>query len=571
MLLLNAEFPVRFQRNWFLQAGVVSVAISALGGCASTPPVPLRPQPIAYADTSTISEPATRSAREVRRIMNNALGGEISHAFSLSTSEALNVTHFDDVVSSAWFEHRNALGRMTPEDIWRGPTTVTGPDTSRVLTVVAGKAQGISPGFTIRDARGDKYVVKFDPMGFLHLSSGAGVISNRLLYGAGYHVPEDYILVFDRTRLVVDPEARIIGDDFIERSMIQADIDAILDRVDTLPNGLNLAVASRFVPGIPKGPFYFSGRRKDDPNDYYHHQYRRDLRGLYVVSSWINHVDMRFANTMDAYVEPGYMRHYLIDFAATLGSGTTRSHSPREGAEYNFGFWPSMGRIFSLGFFRVGWEGQSYEVIDPSIGWMPRETFDPEHWKANWPNEAFRSVTERDGYWGAKLVGSFSDDQIKAAVRAGELPRTAAADALVDILKYRRDRILEYWFGRVTPVENVQISSAPDGLDVSFEDLGLSEGVWAPSETLYEISFRHDARSLGFTVTESAIAGAKRQSIRLKLNQAGTQASMSLSDKQRLATVRITATRPGAGNRAATVHLRWNGDGAGYEVVGLEH
>lgn len=518
-----------------------------------------------------ISEPPARGVREVRRIMNNALGGEISHALSLSTSEALNVTHFDDVVNSAWFEHRNDRGDLSPEDIWRGPTTVTGPDTSRVLTVVAGKAQGISPGFTIRDARGDKYVVKFDPKGFLHLSSGAGVISNRLLYGAGFHVPEDYILVFDRARLEVDSEATIIGDDFIERSMTQADIDTILDRVDTLPNGLNLAVASRFVPGIPKGPFYFEGHRKDDPNDYYHHQYRRDLRGLYVVSSWINHVDMRFANTMDAYVEPGYLRHYLIDFAATLGSGTTRSHSPREGAEYNFDFWPATGRIFSLGFYRMGWEETSYEVIDPSIGWMPKEDFDPAHWKANWPNEAFRSVTARDGYWGAKLVGSFSDDQIEAAVRAGDLPRASAADALVDILKYRRDRILEYWYGRVTPIEKVRISSSSDGFNLSFEDLGLSAGVWATSETLYEFAFRHDARSVEFTGSEPAMAGAKRQSIHLPLDQGGDQASMSLSDKQSLATLKITATRPRAEDRSATVHLRWNGDGAGYEVVGLEH
>ena len=562
---------MRLWRNRLSRIGWLSVVGAVLGGCASTPPVPLRPQPIAYVDTVRIPEPRGRGSREVRRIMNNAIGGEISHAFSFSPAEAVNVTHFDDVVNSAWFEHRNYLGGMTPEDIWRGPTTVTGPDTSRVLTVIGGKSQGISPGFTIRDARGDTYIVKFDPSGFLHLSSGAGVIANRLLYGAGYHVPEDYIVVFDRDRVVVDPEAMITGEDFIDRPMNQADIDLILDRVDALPNGLNLAIASRFVPGTPKGPFYFSGRRNDDPNDYYHHQYRRDLRGLYVVSSWINHVDMRFANTLDAYVEPGYLRHYLIDFAATLGSGTSRSHSPREGAEYNFDFWPAMARIFSFGFYRMGWEETPYEVIDPSIGWLPKEDFDPAHWKANWPNEAFRSVTARDGYWGAKLVGSFTDAQIEAAVRAGELPRASAEAALVDILKYRRDRILEYWYGRVTPIENVRISSSSDGFNLSFEDLGLSAGVWVTSETRYEFSFRHDARSVEFTGSEPAMAGAKRQSIRLKLNQGRDQASNPLSDEQSLATLRITATRPRAEDRAVTVHLRWNGDGAGYEVAGLEH
>ena len=530
---------------------------------------------MAYADTVRIPEPRDRGSRETRRILNNAIGDEFNHALSLSTHEAVNITHFDDVVNSAWFEHRNDLGGMTPEDIWRGPSTVTGPDTSQVLTVIGGKAQGISPGFTVRDARGDTYIVKFDPSGFLHLSSGAGVIANRLLYGAGYHVPEDYILVFDRDRVVVDPEAEITGEDFIDRPMVQADIDLILDRVDALPNGLNLAIASKFVPGSPKGPFYFEGRRKDDPNDYYHHQYRRDLRGLYVVSSWINHVDMRFANTLDAYVQPGYLRHYLIDFAATLGSGTSRSHSPREGAEYNFDFWPSMGRIFTLGFYRMGWEETQYEVIDPSIGWMPKEDFDPAHWKANWPNKAFRAVTARDGYWGAKLVGSFSDDQIEAAVRAGELPRASASAALVDLLKYRRDRVIEYWYGQVTPIENVRATVVNDrDLEVSFEDFGLDASAWTANETRYEFRFQHRYRSVDRTGTQAASPGADRQSIQIQLDGARPAAGVSRSDRSDSsshATLEITAVRARAENRAATVHLIWKGEESGYEVVALEH
>lgn len=545
-------------------------AIAAAAGCTSLPPVPLRPQPIAYVDTVPIPEPSDRKVRELRRIMKNALGGEINHALSFSPSEALNVTRYDDVVNSAWFEHRNTLGHMTPEDIRRGPTALGGPDTSRVLTVIGGKTQGISPGFTVRDARGDNYVVKFDPKGFLHLSSGAGVISNRLLYGAGYHVPEDYILVFDRNLVVVDPEATMVDENFIERRMVQSDVDAILDQVDTLPNGRNLAVASRFVPGITKGPFYFEGRRSDDPNDYYHHQYRRDLRGLYVVSSWINHVDMRFANTMDAYVDPGYIRHYLIDFAATLGSGTSRSHSPREGAEYNFDFWPSVARVFTLGFYRMGWEGEGHEVIDPSIGWMQRETFDPAHWKPNWPNQAFRSVTARDGYWGAKLVASFSDEQIEAAVSAGQLPRAAAAEALVDLLIYRRERILEYWYGRVTPVEEVAVASVAGGLEVSFEDLGLTSGA-TRAATSYRYRFTHKGMSVDVEGESPAVAAAVRQTIRVAPGDAATALTTAADDKQRLATLEITAVRQGSDSRTATVHLRIAAGGSGYEVVGLEH
>ncbi|MGH7540496.1 MAG: hypothetical protein ACRELC_05815, partial [Gemmatimonadota bacterium] len=328
-------------------------AVGLLTGCASLPPLPLRPEPVPYADTLPIAEPAAREPTEVPMLIEASVTQEVGDALSLrrmigARHEALNLTPFDDVVGSAWYEPRNRRDDpLTAADVARGSTTLDGPAASGPLTVVAAKTQGISPGFTIRDERGDRYVFKFDPHGFLHLSSAADVIANRLFYAAGYHVPEDYIVVFDAARLRVDPNATVEGEDFVVRPMAPADVERVLALTDSLADGRYLAVASRFVPGVPKGPFSFEGRRSDDPNDHYLHQHRRELRGLYVVSSWINHIDIRFANTLDSYVEPGYLRHYLIDFAASLGSGTIRPHYPREGIEYNFDFWPTMARLFT--------------------------------------------------------------------------------------------------------------------------------------------------------------------------------------------------------------------------------
>jgi hypothetical protein len=557
------------------------LAIAPLTACASRGPLPLRPEPIAYVDTLPIPEPAGRETREIRHLTNEAVVEEFGRAISFrrltgNHHEALNVTHFDDVVNSAWFEHRNGRRQITPAQVARGPETVEGPDTSRVLTVVEAKAQGISPGFEVRDARGDRYVFKFDPMGFLHLSSAAGVISNRLFYASGYHVPEDFIVIFDPGRLVVSPEATIENEEFEERPMSEEDIRRVLTLVDSLPDGRYLAVASRFVPGIPKGPFYFNGRRKDDSNDYYDHQFRRELRGLAVVSAWLNHVDMRFANTLDAYVPPGYLRHYLIDFAATLGSGTIRPHSPREGREYNFDLWPSLGRIATLGFFTMGWEDRPYEVIHPSIGWLPVEEFDPGTWKANWPNEAFNSVTARDGYWGAKLVGSFTDEQLQAAVRAGKLPTREAADTLATILSVRRDKLVAYWYARVTPIEDVVASRATgaapadEALEVRFSDLGLEAGVWDPDETTYRFRFRHDRRGVDHRGI-GRFAGANESALLIPLAGAEPLDPTSLSESERLATLEIRAERPGANGRATVVFLRWGGVAEGYRVTGLEH
>jgi len=545
----------------------------AAAACAARPAAPLRVQPVPYADTLPTAEPRESEPNEVAGLVEAAVPGEAGSALSVrralgATPEALNVTRDDDVVGSAWYEPRHRWDApWPPAAVRHGGTTAAGPDTSGVLRVVAAKVQGISPGFTVSDARGDRYVVKFDPKGFLHLASAAGVISNRLLYAAGYHTPEDYIVVFDRARLVVDSTAMVEDEDFRERPMTEDDIARVLDLTDSLPDGRYLAVASKFVPGIPKGPFRFEGRRDDDPNDHYLHQHRRELRGLYVVSSWINHVDMRFANTLDAYVEPGYLRHYLIDFAATLGSGTIRPHYPREGLEYNFDFWPTLARVFTLGFYTVGWEGREAGVVHPTIGWMQVAEFDPATWKANWPNEAFRNVLPRDGYWGAKLVAAFTDEHIAAAIDAGELPDPFAADTLAAMLSFRRDRIVRHWFSRVTPIEAVEVRSAPAGLDVTFTDLAVVSGLWADEVTRYEARLRHPARGVDARAARVAAPGRSVPGIRLAVP--APESAEAPRGEDAIARLEITARRTGASGRPATVFLRWE-DGA-YRVVGIEH
>jgi len=561
------------------------VAMLALGvvlvvtGCgASRGPVPLRPEPVPYADTLPIPEPRERSPGEVAELLEEAVWEEASEPFSVrdlvnEQHEALNITRFDDAVSSSWWERRIGYRPLTPEEVRRGATT-TGPDTSRTLRVVAGKSAGVTPGFTVEDARGTRYVFKFDPPDYLHLVSSADVIASRLFWAAGYHVPEDYKVVFDSARLEVAEDAEITTESG-DRPMTDADIREILDRLETTPDGRFVAVASEFVPGVPKGPFLFSGVRGDDPNDHYHHQYRRELRGLYVVSAWMNHFDMRFANTLTSYVEPGYLRHYLIDFAGALGSGSLRPHQPRDGMEHNFDLWAVVGRLATLGFYRAGWEGQDPGVIHPSIGWMRAETFDPDGWKPNWPNQAFRQKTVRDAYWGAKLVAAFSDAHIRAAVEAGGLPDRVAADTLVEILVERRDRTVAHWFGEVTPVEEVRSEPGTGGSDgrgsftVSFRDLGLEEEVWSPGETRYRWRFRHAARDVELSGEEAA-AGRSRQRIGVSL-PSPSEVPGDLRGEEALATLRVTALRPGAEGRPAVIHLRWKGPGEGYRVAGLEH
>ena len=48
-------------------------------------------------------------------------------------------------------------------------------------------------------------------------------------------------------------------------------------------------MSARISGGV--GKFSYTGTRKDDRNDLIPHELRRELRGMYVVASWVNHAD----------------------------------------------------------------------------------------------------------------------------------------------------------------------------------------------------------------------------------------------------------------------------------------
>lgn len=560
-----------------------------LTACAPPlPPLPLRPEPVPYADTLPVPKPSSRQAFDrVPRLLLVNVPDQLAEPLRGREEEALNLTHYDDVVSSAWFEHRNGRTPLAPEEVRRGPTRGPGPDTARTLTVVEGKRVGVAPGFRIEDARGDTYIVKLDPPEMPWLATAPGVIVNRLTWAAGYHVPEDYLFVFRAERLAVSEDAVLETPDG-ERPMTAEDLRSILEEAHRLEDGRYLALASKFAEGEPLGPFHFFGVREDDPNDHYHHEYRRELRGLRVLSAWLNNTDVRPGNTLDTYVEPGYVRHYLIDFGTALGSASHRPKHPKDGAERPLDIWAALTRLVTLGFYEEGWEDEDHVVTHPELGWMRVESYDPGEWRVNWANPAFNMMTTRDAYWGAKLVASFSEAQIRAAVAAAGLPEAALADTLTRMLMVRRDRTVRHWLSRVSPLEEPRIvpdpgpAVAPAGsagggaaekgghFVLRFRDLGVAEGLRRAGEVHYAWTFRHEA--LGREASGSAWAArTPEQHLEVRWEGGSSEADRPLSDEDALAVLRITAIRPGAARRAATVYLTWEAGAGRYRVAGLVH
>ena len=205
---------------------------------------------------------------------------------------------------------------------------------------------------------------------------------------------------------------------------------------------------------------------------------------------------------------------------------------------------------------------------------MRGEAFEPETWKPNWPNQAFNNLTVRDGYWGAKLVGSFTDEQIRAAVAAGELPDAWAADTLATILMTRRDATVEHWYGKVSPVERPRVVDDDGLVAVAFEDLGLRDGPWTPAGSRYE--WRFEDRALGVRRDGESPVGHRGHEILLIVegvdrSSAETARRPGAADADGYATLDVRITRNGSDARPgpARIYLRRVDDG--YEVAALEH
>ena len=120
--------------------------------------------------------------------------------------EADNVNALDEVPNSSWYTNRHALHRMDRASIQRGPG-VARPDTSGPWEIVAGKFEGGTAGFTIKDPSGRRYVLKFDSEGNNEMGSAAEVIATKILHAAGYNVPANSIVYFHPSRLVIGPSS----------------------------------------------------------------------------------------------------------------------------------------------------------------------------------------------------------------------------------------------------------------------------------------------------------------------------------------------------------------------------
>jgi hypothetical protein len=428
-----------------------------------------------------------------------------------NVQEAADLNALDEVVESTWFTNRIGMRSLGLRELAEGPGLANGlaagPDRSAPWLVVGAKTAGVTPGFRIKDARGDVWLLKFDPPEHPGMTIRAGVVSNLLFHAMGFHVPVDRVVRFTLDDLTVGDDVSMRLNRGGEIALTEANLDSVLTATGSVFSGEYHALASRYLDGVPLGPFDDQDRRKGDPNDTVRHENRRELRALQVFGAWVNHFDTKAHNSLDMYVgEPGlgHVRHYLIDFASTLGAYGAEPVT-RYGHEFGFDVFPIIGRTLTLGLVNDAWAEQQRPAGLCEIGLFDTESFKPQKWKPDLPNSQMANLTRLDGYWAAKVISAFTEESLRVIVEQGDFQDPKSVEYLVNTLLARQKAIVDYWFDRVPPLDYFQ----PVETGVAFQDLAVARGFLPRAGTLYRYrlaavdSERHPAGWIDWRETDS--------------------------------------------------------------------
>jgi hypothetical protein len=552
--------------------GIASLlAIMVMAGCSSTKPYAEGNIKTFDPDTTKIDRPQEQPQYQYWDRIDNTIFHQLEKPLDLNRTvryvgrklgvsdkrQADNVNKLDEVPESSWYSYRHYYNEMSPEELAAGPNTVA-PDTAGQWTIFRAKLEGAGSGFFIEDENENRYLIKFDGYNYPELTTAAEVVGTKIFYAAGYTVPESVITYFDPEKVRIK-EGVTVEENGEMRAMTMEDYRAIVAKRPINEEGKIRALASKFVAGIPVGPWNFEGTIKEDPNDRVAHEHRRELRGMRVISSWLNDTDRRDANTMAVYSDSGYIDHYVQDFGNTLGANGTSIHQPIQGQAYLIDPRYMLVSALSLGGYVTPWETIEAEVPYPAAGYFRADIFKPGRWVPTHPLPPFENMTLRDAFWGAKQVMSFSNEDIQAIVATGKYSNPKAEEYITETLIARRDKIGRYWFAKINPLDRFQVDIASDSLQLSFDDLAVTSKLVDASAHQYAAKV-----TLGRKILEDELH-ASRPAFTVSLNET----IIDSNQKTVLKFLIRTKGDPPAGNgKTVAVYVEIQGDES--RVVGIQ-
>ena len=490
--------------------GLVLAATLAMAhaGCAADPTLRSFPDRLVAwheHDTAEVAQPPRPSGLgelDSALLVRDSLAGEVDRTLALEGARpALDVNAADDV-------HADLVLPAQPSPAAAPEAIATGPSGNRAPGCRCGSSREriVAPRSGSRSSTptGASFCSSSIPSATPVSATAAEIVGTRVFHAAGYNVPSNFVVDLGPGDLLLDPQATFRLYKVQKRPLTLDEVVVRLAGVARTADGRLHGVAVSWLPGQILGAFDMQGRRADDPNDRIRHEDRRSLRASFLLVAWLAIFDASAINTLDSYVEEDgrhFVRHYIIDFGAGLGSATNDVKGPHEGGQHVVEVGRTMASVLSLGLYRRPYQSQrdvwtELVAAHPSVGWFPAEQFDVGAFRTNRKVPAHVRMTARDAYWGAKLVTSFSDAQIAAVVGAAQLAPGEAA-YLEHALRVRRELIGRRFLTAVTAVEAPAVVGGAGAL-VCFDDLVIARGYAQAARVRYIVGIADDAgRRLG--------------------------------------------------------------------------
>jgi hypothetical protein len=538
---------------FLLGAALVAGSFMASGHAAA---------PKFFTDDPIARDSETQDASGVQPIPSSGPYDFIENSFlgvgDDTDKRAVNVNTIDEVPDSSWYTNRAGTSRWSAVQAATGPDSGTGPAPGP-WTIVAAKTEGITPGMTIRDAAGVVYFIKFDPPSNPEMASGAEIIATKFFHAFGYNVPENYIAHLHPAALTIAAGTEVADEDGKLHPMRQADVNAVLAKAARSSDATYRVLASRALPGKPVGNFRYFGTRPDDANDIHPHEHRRELRGLSVFATWLNHDDSRSINTLDTLVAEGrrtVVRHHLIDFGSTLGSGSTQAQSARAGNEYIWESRPTLITMLTLGLYVRPWVKVDYPDY-ASVGRFESTYFRPQAWKPEYRNPAFANARADDRFWAARILAAVPDEAVRRVVETARFSDPRASEYMIETLLSRKSKVLMAWLNDTNPIVNPTLDATGA---LTFENAAERAGVAKAAE-------RYTVEWLRFDNADGTSGPPTEVTVTEPRAQAPAQL---LSASPPFVAVRVRSFHPDRPAWAKPVMLYFRKMDSSWKLVGLE-
>jgi hypothetical protein len=425
-----------------------------------------RPPVLDARDTSPVPMPRFRWVPESVYLSEVYLHRPIRDTLDLAPiAPAGDVNSLDEVPHSSWFVPRAVdVGAMA-----RGPDA-SGPPRPP-FTILSDPPRAVaSSGFSISDARGQRYEMIIDPPDRPEMRTGAAAIAARFAWALGLHTPAVYVTW-------VRPEQ------FWRSEAGTPDVSSMLTSGAPAVLGSYRVAALAMPPSAWLGYAPESGTRGDDPNDVVAHEDRRVLRSLKVFASWIALSGVGPSKTMDRYLGmpgEGHVVHFVTGLDDALGADDIVRVTDLPPAQ---GGGSTIVRLITLG-LSPNPAPRPTQIDIPALGHFESDV-DPRSFGPSTPYEPADRLTPADGYWAAKRIAAISSAHIALAIEAGKISDRRAREAMQNTLEARRERVIRYWFERVTPVELARI----EGRRLELRDQAIRHAVARAETTDYYVDF----------------------------------------------------------------------------------